>query len=113
MTTLTVLQTTEDLIRQCLDQTHRRGGDGDRLLDLPALACAVGRRLREAGIPVTPWHSEQYARSLELAEPGSRTALYWTTRAIFLTGTDHAATFDRVFHDIFGAPEPGAAVTAI
>jgi uncharacterized protein with von Willebrand factor type A (vWA) domain len=73
------------------------------MLDLPALASVVGRRLRDAGMPVTAVQSEQYALSLDLVKPSSRRALYWTTRAVFVTGARQLATFDRVFGDVFGS----------
>jgi uncharacterized protein with von Willebrand factor type A (vWA) domain len=72
------------------------------LLDLPAVAGALARRLRDAGMPVTPSQSERYARSLDLVNPRSRHALYWTSRAVFVTATRQLATFDRVFDDVFG-----------
>ena len=71
-------------------------------LDLPAFASALSRRLRAAGIPVTPAQSAQFARSLDLVRPVSRRGLYWTTRAVFVTGQRQVETFDRVFADIFG-----------
>ena len=94
------LHTFEDLLRECY-------GDqpvppiADTLLDLPAIAAAFGRRLREAGLPVGPAHAELYARSLDLSRPSSHGALYWTTRAVFVTSPSHVPAFDRVFSDIF------------
>jgi uncharacterized protein with von Willebrand factor type A (vWA) domain len=75
-------------------------------LDLAAFASALSRRLRDAGVPVTPAQSAQYARSLELVEPASRHGLYCTTRAVFVSGRHQLATFDRVFDDIFGSAAP-------
>lgn len=72
-------------------------------LDLAAFASALSRRLRDAGVPVTPAQSAQYARSLELVKPASRRGLYCTTRAVFVTGQRQVVTFDRVFADIFGS----------
>jgi hypothetical protein len=111
------LLTTDALLRECLDgrdkpkvRPSRAGGvsahepderAASAPLDLPAVAGAFSRRLHDAGMPVTPSHSEQYARSLALIEPASRDALYWTTRAIFVTGPRQVPTFDRVFRDIF------------
>jgi len=71
-------------------------------IDLAALAAAVGRRLHEADMQVTPSQTEQYACSLALARPRSREALYHTTRAVFVTDVEQVATFDRVFAGIFG-----------
>jgi uncharacterized protein with von Willebrand factor type A (vWA) domain len=73
-------------------------------VDLPALASAFGQRLHEAYMPVTPLQSEQYARSLQLVQPGSRRALYLTSRAIFVTDVADVALFDSVFAEIFGSP---------
>jgi len=73
------------------------------ILDLPAVASAFGRRLRDAGMPVTPAQAEQYAFSLDLIKPRSRHALYCATRAVFVTGQQQLTTFDRVFGDVFGS----------
>jgi uncharacterized protein with von Willebrand factor type A (vWA) domain len=72
-------------------------------LDLPVVATAFGRRLRDAGLPVTPAQAEQCVLSLALVKPTSRHALYYTTRAVFVTGPRQLATFDRVFSDVFDA----------
>ena len=72
-------------------------------LDLPVVASAFGRRLRDAGMPVTPAQCERFVLSLALVKPGSRHALYWTTRAVFVTGPRQLTTFDRVFGDVFGS----------
>jgi uncharacterized protein with von Willebrand factor type A (vWA) domain len=72
-------------------------------VDAAALATAVGQRLHQADMEVTPRQSEHYARSLQLAKPSSRRELYHTTRAIFVTDLDQVATFDRVFAEVFGA----------
>ena len=72
------------------------------MLHLPAVAIAFGRRLRDAGMPVTTAQAEQYALSLDLIKPGSRQTLYCTTRAVFVTGQQQLTTFDRVFDDVFG-----------
>ena len=111
MTHLTedLLHNDEDVIGPCHHEGAQRGEQlttcerpADILrLDLPTLAGLVGRRLRHAGMPVTAAQSAQYARSLGLTQPGSRNALYWTTRAIFVTGPHQLVTFDRVFEDIF------------
>ena len=71
-------------------------------LDLPAVVGAFSQRLHDAGMPVTPSQTQQYARSLVLTKPVSRRRLYWTTRAIFVTGFIQLPTFDRVFREVFG-----------
>lgn len=75
----------------------------DLLLDLPAVVGAFSQRLHKAGVPVTPWQSEQYARSLGLTQPVSLHQLYWTTRAVFVTSFQQVSTFDRVFREVFGS----------
>jgi uncharacterized protein with von Willebrand factor type A (vWA) domain len=98
------LLTTEQLIRECYDECTVPQVAADAVtLDLPALATAFARRLRDAGMTATASQCERYARSLELTAPASRGALYWTTRAAFVTGPHEVATLDRVFRDVFGA----------
>ena len=71
-------------------------------LDLPPLVAAFGRRLHEAGVPVTPDRAVGFARALGLTRPVSRRRLYWTARSVFVSDQAHAAAFDRVFADVFG-----------
>ncbi len=71
-------------------------------VDLPGLASAFSQRLHEAGVPVTPSQTEQYTRALKLTKPVSRRRLYCTTRAIFVTGFQQVAAFDKVFGQVFG-----------
>gem|GEM_PF-22766 len=78
-------------------------GIEDLDLDLPAVVGAFSQRLHEAGMPVTPSQTQQYARSLGLTKPVSRRRLYWATRAIFVTGFIQVPTFDRVFREVFGS----------
>jgi uncharacterized protein with von Willebrand factor type A (vWA) domain len=75
----------------------------DLHLDLPAVVGAFSQRLHDAGMPVTPSQTQQYARSLVLTKPVSRRRLYWTTRAVFVTGFIQLPTFDRVFREVFGS----------
>jgi len=70
-------------------------------LDLPALAAALGRRLRRAGLPVTPERSARFARALSLAPPASRSRVYWTARAVFVSSREEVEAFDRVFAAVF------------
>ena len=46
--------------------------------------------------------SSTRARS-SLTKPVSRRRLYWTTRAVFVTGFIQVPTFDRVFREVFGS----------
>ena len=52
------------------------------VLDLPALAGALSRRLHDAGVPTTPARAADLARALELVRPMTRRQLYWTARAV-------------------------------
>jgi uncharacterized protein with von Willebrand factor type A (vWA) domain len=71
-------------------------------VDVAALAVAVGQRLHDADMQVTPEQSERYALSLQLTKPRTLQALYHTTRVSFVTDVDQMETFDRVFGDVFG-----------
>ncbi len=73
-------------------------------LDLPPLAAALSRRLRDAGVPMTPERPADFARALTLVRPVSRRRLYWTARSVFVSDQAHAKAFDRVFFSVFGAP---------
>ena len=73
-------------------------------LDLPATVGAFARRLREAGLPMTPARSADLARALALVEPVSRRRLYWTARAIVVTDPTQVKAFDAVFAAVFGSP---------
>lgn len=75
-------------------------------LDLPALAGALGQRLRAVGVPVTPERSAEFARALTLVRPESRRRLYWTARSIFASDRSQAAAFDAVFRSLFGDLAP-------
>jgi uncharacterized protein with von Willebrand factor type A (vWA) domain len=72
-------------------------------LDLPAVTAAFGRRLRDAGVPVTPERSAAFASALDLVRPLTRRRLYWTARGVFVTDQAHLAAFDAVFRTVFGA----------
>jgi uncharacterized protein len=71
-------------------------------LDLPPLAVAFGRRLQDAGVPMTPAREADFARALTLVRPVSRRRLYWTARAALVSDTSQVAAFDRVFFAVFG-----------
>ncbi|MEA2431584.1 MAG: uncharacterized protein QOI19_2057 [Thermoleophilaceae bacterium] len=75
------------------------------VLDLPALSGAFGRRLREAGLSVTPQRSAEFARALDLVRPISRRRLYWTARSVLVTDTAQVKAFDRVFFSVFGGAQ--------
>jgi uncharacterized protein with von Willebrand factor type A (vWA) domain len=71
-------------------------------LDLPALVGALSQRLRAEGVPVTPERSAHFAQALTLTKPITRRRLYWTARAVFVSGMAHVKAFDGVFFSIFG-----------
>src|SRR4051812_25656998 len=77
------------------------------VLDLPPLAGALSRRLRDAGVPVTPERTAEFARALDLVRPVSRRRLYWTARSVFVSDPAQVRAFDRVFFAVFGSGEPG------
>ncbi len=72
-------------------------------LDLPALVGAFGRRLHEAGVPVTAERSVRFAHALRLVKPISRRRLYWTARAVFVSDSTQVRAFNLVFASVFGA----------
>ena len=69
---------------------------------LPGLASGFSQRLHAAGVPVTPWKSEQFSRSLLLTKPVSRRRLYCAARAIFVTG------FQQVSRSTASSPRSSA-----
>jgi uncharacterized protein with von Willebrand factor type A (vWA) domain len=76
------------------------------VLDLPPLVGALGRRLHDAGVPVTPARSADLARALALVEPVSRRRLYWTARAVLVSDPSQVTAFDAVFWSVFGDGAP-------
>jgi uncharacterized protein with von Willebrand factor type A (vWA) domain len=77
-------------------------------LDVPRLASAFGRRLHDAGVPVTPARGAELARALALVRPVSRRRLYHTARAVLVSDQASLPAFDRVFAEVFGARPAGA-----
>jgi uncharacterized protein with von Willebrand factor type A (vWA) domain len=74
-------------------------------LDLPALVSAFSQRCHEAGLPVTPERAANLASALALMKPEGRRDLYWTARALFVTGPLQVPIFDKVFFEIFGTSD--------
>ena len=66
-------------------------------LDLPALAGAFSRRLREAGVPITAERASRFAHALTLVKPITRRRLYWTARAVLVSDSGQVKAFDSVF----------------
>ena len=77
-------------------------------LDLPALAGAFGRRLHDAGVPVTPDRAARFAQALTIVRPVARRRLYWTARATLLSDRTQMASFDAVFGEVFGTRDGDA-----
>ncbi len=75
------------------------------MLDLPPLTAAFGRRLHDAGVPVTPERAVAFARALELVRPVSRRRLYWTARGVFVSDPAHVGAFDAAFRAVFGGSD--------
>jgi hypothetical protein len=77
-------------------------------LDLPPLVAAFGRRLHDAGVPVSPDRAARLARALRLTAPVARRRLYWTARAVLISDRGQVGAFDRVFAEVFGSgADPG------
>jgi uncharacterized protein len=72
-------------------------------IDLPALAARFGRRLAEAGLPVTPERSARFADALSVVRPIARRRLYWTARTVLVSDPSQVKTFDAVFREVFGS----------
>ncbi len=74
-------------------------------LDLPPLVGALSRRLHDAGLPITPVRSADFAHALTLVRPITRRRLYWTARAVFVADSAQVKAFDAVFFSVFGNRE--------
>jgi uncharacterized protein with von Willebrand factor type A (vWA) domain len=72
-------------------------------LDVPAVAAAMSQRLHAAGVPVTPERAVTFAQALTLVSPLSRSYLYCTARAIFVSSRTQLPTFDQAFASVFGS----------
>jgi uncharacterized protein len=79
----------------------------DAHLDLPALAAAFGRRLHDAGVPVTPERAARFAQALTIVRPVARRRLYWTARATLVSDATQVRAFDAVFAEVFGTGAAG------
>jgi uncharacterized protein with von Willebrand factor type A (vWA) domain len=74
-------------------------------VDTAVLAVAFAAALRRAGIPSTPDRSVWLVDAVHLVPPRTRSELYWTCRAVFVTSTQQLPRFDAVFEAIFGGAE--------
>ncbi|HKH16105.1 MAG TPA: VWA domain-containing protein [Solirubrobacteraceae bacterium] len=76
----------------------------------PLAAMALGRALREAGLPVTPDRSATFPAAAALLEARDRDGLYWAARFAFVTARDQLPAFDAVFAALVdGITDPGGA----
>jgi uncharacterized protein with von Willebrand factor type A (vWA) domain len=69
--------------------------------DLADVAARLGRRLHDAGIPVTAERSGRLAAMLALRAPATQPELYWTARVTLLSGQEQVQVFDRIFAHLF------------
>lgn len=67
------------------------------------VAAALGHRLHQAGLPVTPERSTRFAAAVAAADPVTRRDLYWLARVTLVTGRDQLEVFDRVYREVFEA----------
>jgi uncharacterized protein len=72
-------------------------------LDLAPLVARFGRRLTEAGVPVTPDRAARFAHALTLVRPIARRRLYWTARTTLVSDAAQVPAFNAVFHEVFGS----------
>jgi uncharacterized protein with von Willebrand factor type A (vWA) domain len=97
-----VAEAGEDAPPEGAEPAH--AGSAALVLDVPALAAGLGHALHRAGLPVTPERSSRFALALTLTNgAGTRARLYWTARAVFVSGLGQVDTFDRVFAAVFDA----------
>ncbi len=73
------------------------------------LVATFGRRLHEAGVPVTAERSARFTEALALTRPYSRRRLYWTARAVLVSDHAQVKAFDAVFFSVFGTDVPAVA----
>jgi len=66
-----------------------------------AFGAAFAHALRAAGLPTGPDRAAWFADALSLVPPATRGELYWTARAVFVTGREQLPAFDRVFAAVF------------
>jgi uncharacterized protein len=76
-------------------------------LDLPPLVAAFGRRLHDAGVPVSSERATRLAVALEVVRPLSRRRLYWTARSVLVSDQSQVRAFDVIFAEVFGSGAAG------
>jgi uncharacterized protein with von Willebrand factor type A (vWA) domain len=60
-------------------------------------AVALGRALREAGVPASVDRELLFCRTLAEVDPRSRSQMRWAARASFVTGPEQVDVFEQVF----------------
>ena len=76
----------------------------------PVAAMALGRALRDAGLPVTPERSATFVANAGLLAVRDRDGLYWAARFAFVTARDQLAAFEAVFAAVVdGITDPAGA----
>lgn len=68
---------------------------------LPDIAAALGNRLHDAGLSVTPERSSRFAEAVILVNPKNVDQLYWVARATLVASQEQISLFDQVFEQIF------------
>ncbi len=63
------------------------------------------RALRAAGLPIGPGHVLEALRAIETVGIDSRTDLYWTLHAVFVTRRDQRDLFNQCFHVFWRDPK--------
>lgn len=71
--------------------------------DLAAVAAGFASRLREAGVAASPERSVRFAAAVGLAQPRTRSELYWLARITLVDDPGQLAAFDQVFRWLFGS----------
>lgn len=64
-----------------------------------------GRALRAAGLPVGPGRVLDAIRAVQTVGLGSRSDLYWTLHAVFVSRRDERELFDQAFHAFWRNPK--------
>jgi uncharacterized protein with von Willebrand factor type A (vWA) domain len=65
------------------------------------------RLLRQAGLPVSPEQSVDFARALRLVDVGNRDQVYYTARGLLVTRHEHLALFTTLFNRFWQAVDDG------
>jgi uncharacterized protein len=63
----------------------------------PLAAMALGRALRDAGLPVTPDRSATFVANAGLLGARERDSLYWAARFAYVMSRDQLPAFEAVF----------------